>query len=173
MQHNHSQHIAELIALHRQELSRFIAQKLGSADAAPDILQDAYLRLAGYQTAETIANPRAFVFRTVSNLVIDHQRRSVNRIPHESNDDVLHELPDAQPVPERTFEAQQRLELLAAAMEELPEKCRQAFYLNRVEGCTYSEIAEKLQLSESMVAKHLVRAMRHCRERLKENDTAC
>ncbi len=164
--------IADLISLHRRELNRFITQKLGSLDAASDILQDAYLRLAGYESTETIANPRAFVFRIVSNLVIDYQRRSVNRIPHDTDEDILHAVPDAQSFPEQNIEAQQRLEMIDAALQELPEKCRLAFYLNRVEGYTHKEIAEQLQLSESMVAKHLLRAMCHCRERLKAYDPA-
>ena len=55
-------------------------------------------------------------------------------------------------------------------MDELPEKCRQSFYLNRVEGLTHAEVGRRLNISESMVAKYLARAMRHCRERLDEPD---
>lgn len=164
------QQIAELITRNRRELSRFISRKLGTADATADLLQDAYLRLAGYQSAVPVVNLRAFMFRTVSNLVVDHQRRSVNRIPHETDDEMLHAVPDNQPVLETRIQAGQGLERLALALDELPDKCREVFYLNRVEGYTHKEIAERLHLSESMVAKYLVRAMRHCRERLKEND---
>ena len=162
------ENIANLLTTHRQELNRFAIHKLGSPEVASDILQDAYLRLANYKTTEEISNPRAFVFRIVSNLIIDHQRKSVNRIPHDADEEVLHAIPDQQ-VLEKNIADQQRLDAIAVAMAELPEKCQNAFYLNRVEGYTHKEVAEKLQLSESMVAKHLVRAMRHCREHLKQS----
>ncbi|OQK16427.1 RNA polymerase subunit sigma-70 [Methyloprofundus sedimenti] len=160
--------IAELLTEHHHALNRFATHKLGSPDAASDVLQDAYLRLANSQQTEKINNPRAFVFRIVSNLIIDYQRKSVNRILHETDDQILHSIPDPQAL-EISIEGQQRLALINEALAQLPEKCRQAFYLNRVEGYTHKEVAEKLQLSESMIAKHLVRAMRHCREHLKQN----
>lgn len=159
--------IAELLTEHHQELNRFATHKLGSADAASDILQDAYLRLANCQPKEKINNPRAFIFRIVANLIIDYQRKSVNRIPHNGDEDVLHAIADKQ-VLENQIEGQQRLAAINDALAQLPEKCRQSFYLNRVEGYTHREVAEKLKLSESMVAKHLLRAMRHCREHLKQ-----
>lgn len=159
--------IAALLSSHQQALNRFATRKLGSPDAAADILQDAYLRLSGCQASEKINNPRAFVFRIVTNLIIDYQRKSVNRIPHEADEQVLHAIPDQQNLDTR-IDGQQRLAAIDDAMGQLPEKSRQAFYLNRVEGYTHKEVAKKLQLSESMVAKHLARAMRHCREHLKQ-----
>ena len=158
---------AFLINQHRPELSHFIARKLGTSDISEDILQDAYLRLQHYPSLENIDNPRAFVFRIVANLVIDYQRSAGNRMPHDSDEEVLHAIADTVSEPDEHCMALQRLELINAAMEELPYKCRQAFYLNRVEGYSHAEIAEQLQLSTSMVAKHLFRAMTHCRDRLK------
>ncbi|MGD7034059.1 sigma-70 family RNA polymerase sigma factor [Methylotuvimicrobium buryatense] len=161
-----AQHIAELITEHRDELDRFIMRKLGSQDIAADILQDAFLRMTHQSGNECIENPRAFIFRIVANLVIDHKRRSVNRLPHEADEETLHAIPDNLASPEVCWESRQRLEILQQALSELPDKCRQAFYLNRVEGYTHAQIAQALNLSESMVAKHLLRAMKHCRGRV-------
>jgi RNA polymerase sigma factor (sigma-70 family) len=160
-------HIADFIQQHRDELSRFIVRKLGSEQLSSDILQDAYLRLAQHQTLAAIDNPRAFVFRVVANLVIDHQRLSANRLPHDVDEETLQAIPEELPDPETSYQHRQRLEAINKAMEELPENCRLAFYLNRVEGYSHAEVAERLQLSESMVAKHLARAMKHCRDRLR------
>ncbi|MEQ1635519.1 MAG: sigma-70 family RNA polymerase sigma factor [Methylococcales bacterium] len=160
---------ARLLTLHRAELTRFITRKLGTEEAAEDILQDAYMRLSHYQTLDNIDNPRAFVFRVVANLVIDHQRLSANRIPHDSNEEMLHAIPDQQAEPDTVYQTQQRLAIIKQALDELPLSCRQAFYLNRIEGYSHANCAVKLQISESMVAKHLLHAMVHCRDRLKNS----
>lgn len=160
-------HIAEFIQQHRDELSRYIVRKLGSEDISSDILQDAYLRLSRLQDPEVIDNPRAFVFRVVANLVIDYQRLSVNRLSQDIDEDTLHAIPEDLPGPEKHYQHQQRLDAINLAMEELPESCRLAFYLHRVEGFSHAEVAARLQISESMVGKHLARAMKHCRDRLK------
>jgi RNA polymerase sigma-70 factor (ECF subfamily) len=162
-------HIADFIQQHRDELSRFIVRKLGSEDMSSDILQDAYLRLSNRQPAETIDNPRAFVFRTVSNLVIDYQRLSVNRLSQDVDDEILQNIPDKLPGPENHYLHQQRLEAIDKAMHELPEVCRQVFYLNRVEGYSYSQVAASLKISESAVGKHLAQAIKHCRDRLRQH----
>lgn len=164
-----SNSFARLITQHRAELSRFIVRKLGTDIATEDILQDAYVRLTHYQAIDNIDNPRAFVFRIVANLVIDYQRLSANRMPHDNDETALQAIPDRYAEPEQQYIAQQRLNMLKVALDELPLTCRQAFYLNRIEGYTQADIAVRLQISESMVAKHLLRAMIHCRDRLKNN----
>jgi RNA polymerase sigma factor (sigma-70 family) len=159
-------HVADFIQAHRDELSRFIVRKLGTETEASDMLQDAFLRLSERQTEEVIDNPRAFVFRIIANLIVDFQRRSANRLPHETDETLYHALPENRPSPEARYQQQQRLEAINQALMELPEACRLAFYLNRVEGHSHADIAARLHISESMVAKHLARAMKHCRDRL-------
>ena len=156
-----------LINQHRAELNRFIARKIGTNEMSEDILQDAYLRLQQYSSITTIDNPRAFVFRIVANLVIDYQRNANQRLPHDNDEDVLHNITDNAAQPDEQYLAVQRLEMINAALAELPDKCRTAFYLHRIEGRSHAEIAEQLHISTSMVAKHLFKAMIHCRERLK------
>jgi RNA polymerase sigma factor (sigma-70 family) len=159
--------VADFIQRHRSELSRFILRKLGSEEQVPDILHDTFLRMADSQTAGTADNPRAFVFRIVANLIIDFQRRSVNRLSHEIDEQTWQTLPENRSGPEIHYQQRQRLDAINKALAELPEPCRLAFYLNRIEGCSHSEIAERMKISESMVAKHLARAMKHCRDRLR------
>lgn len=113
-------------------------RKLGSEHLSSDILQDAYLRLAQHRTSTAVDNPRAFVFRVVANLVIDHLRLSANRMPHDVDEETLHAIPENLPDPETRYQYRQRLEAINEAMEELPENCRLAFYLNRVEGYSHA-----------------------------------
>jgi RNA polymerase sigma-70 factor (ECF subfamily) len=63
-----------------------------------------------------------------------------------------------------------RLELLERALAELPAVCRDSFLLRKLDGLTHVQIAERLGISRSLVEKHIVNAMKHCRVRMREWD---
>lgn len=164
----HANALTDLMQQHCQELTRFLMRRGTSLDDADEIIQETFIRYAECREAAVIVNPRAWLFKIAGNLAVDYQRRCAQRLPHETDAALLHGLPDDAPSLESVCHAQQRLDLLYQLLQELPENCRRAFYLNRVEGLTYLEIAAELGVSESMVGKYLVQAMRHCRDRLQE-----
>jgi RNA polymerase sigma-70 factor (ECF subfamily) len=56
------------------------------------------------------------------------------------------------------------LERLSVALEQLPEQCRRAFLLNRLDGLTHTQIATQLGVSTKTVQRHIERALRVCVE---------
>jgi len=52
----------------------------------------------------------------------------------------------------------------------LPLQCRRAFVLKKVYGYSYSEIAQKLQISEKTVEKHISKGLTLCRSHLSALD---
>lgn len=54
------------------------------------------------------------------------------------------------------------------AIDELPEKCREVFMLQRFESLKYQEIADRLGISVKTVEAQMSKALQHLRERLKE-----
>jgi len=55
---------------------------------------------------------------------------------------------------------------IETAIEELPEKCREIFRLNRYENMKYQEIADHLQISVKTVESQMSKALQHMRVRL-------
>ena len=153
------------------DLLRFLTRRTGDATRAADVAQDTYVRLATLSPANLeVDNPRAYVYRVAGNLAIDTLRRE-GRIANDFTfAEAAEAVPDPSPTPEAAALARERLRLLEAALDELPLKPRHALLLNRVEGRTFAEIAAQLAVSESMVAKYIARALRHCRDRLRETD---
>lgn len=152
-----------------QDLLRFLTRRTGSADRAADLAQDTYLRLAALAPASVdVQNPRAYVYRIAGNLAIDAARRD-GRLPLDMTF-VDAEERSTDPSPEARALARERLRLLEAALDELPANPRAALLLNRVDGLTFAEIAARLDVSESMVAKYIARALKHCRDRLHDAD---
>jgi RNA polymerase sigma-70 factor (ECF subfamily) len=70
---------------------------------------------------------------------------------------------------ERTIAARQQVRMLYRAILELPPKCRQVFLLHKFKERSHAQIAAHLGISKSMVEKHIIKAMTHCRQRLEEN----
>jgi RNA polymerase sigma-70 factor (ECF subfamily) len=54
----------------------------------------------------------------------------------------------------------------AAAVADLPPRCREVFTLSRARGLSYAEIAETLGISVKTVEAQMARALRGLRERL-------
>lgn len=69
--------------------------------------------------------------------------------------------------PDRLVESEIR-DKIERAIEELPEKCREIFVLNRQENLKYQEIAIRLEISVKTVETQMSKALQHMRNRLEE-----
>lgn len=161
-----------LIQEHRNELLGFLVNRVSCKDTADDILQDAFFRLTQYESQTRIQNPIAFLYCVAGNLAFDHLRKVKREQARQTDDDELMEHPDSTPDIERQLYSQQQLKFLQQAIEELPPRCREVFILHKFKHYSYSQIMSELGISESTVLKHIVKALAHCRQRLKELEAA-
>jgi RNA polymerase sigma factor (sigma-70 family) len=155
---------------HYDDLLRFIGRRVATADRARELAQDTYLRVAAVPAGAEILDARAYLFRIAANLVIDSARRDMRRAARTVPDAALEALADPAPGAERAVGARERLALMERALAELPANPRTALVLHRLDGMTHAAIAARLRVSESMVAKYIAQALRHCRDRLRALD---
>lgn len=146
-------------AQHRDALLRFLVRKLGNTALAEDITQETWLRAAGAQGTATLGNPRSYLFRIATNLVLDHQRHLAHGIELETQDDVVAAIADPRPSPEECTVQRAELKRLMDVIDTLSPRCREAFMLCRFEGLTHAEVAERLGISKSTVVTHVVQAL--------------
>jgi RNA polymerase sigma-70 factor (ECF subfamily) len=147
----------------RDDLLRFLKRR-GRQQAAEDIVQTVWLRLREHGDPQSWEEPRAVLFTTAANLGTDTHRRETVAERALSREAASAEAADPGPDPEAHADAVGQLELLSAALEQLPEQCRQAFLLNRLEGLTHAQIATQLGVSTKTVQRHVERALRACVE---------
>jgi RNA polymerase sigma factor (sigma-70 family) len=163
----------QLDALYRSHsgaLLRFLARQRVSRDEAQDLVHEAYVRVQQSGDVGGIRHPKAFLFRVVSNLLFNSLKRrrllGITPLPAECP-----ELVDEGTAPQRALDAERELAIVRAAFTELPAKCRLAFVMNRFEDMSYPQIARELNVSVSMVEKHVSQALAHLRSRvLREPD---
>ena len=127
-----------------------------SVHDADDLVQEAWVRLAGYERGQTVARPEAFLMRTALNLSIDTHRARVSQGEEVVLDNVV--LVDMAPGAEAVVLARERVARLSVCLGRLSEKTRDIFLSHRVDGLTYQEIAREHQLSISTVEKHVAKA---------------
>ncbi|MCS6297147.1 MAG: sigma-70 family RNA polymerase sigma factor [Nitrospira sp.] len=170
MQPEHTIPCLSAFEQHHNDLLRFFTHKLGCRDLAADCAQETYVHLVRMRPNIDVQNPRAFLFRVAANLAVDNLRKIRIRREAMSIDPLPENAASLAPSAEDALDAKQRLVRLERAMGELSPKCRSALLMNRLDGKTHREIAEELGVSESMVAKYVIQALKHCRARLRSEE---
>ncbi|MEW5835170.1 MAG: RNA polymerase sigma factor [Pseudomonadota bacterium] len=151
----------------RDGLVRFLQRRTRSADDAEDLAQESFTRLIRYRgyAPDTWAG---LLYRIAVNALHDRGRRAASRFDalHVSLDEEAGDLAASEPSHEQRTASEQELAALQRALLRLPDRCRQVYLLNRIEGMSYTEIAEHCGISVKAVEKHISRALRLLRERL-------
>lgn len=151
---------------HWKLLRSALKRRIGSYDLAEEALQETWLRLSRMQGEPAVIHDhQALLLRIAGNIAIDLARRENRHRARCVSDDALYEaIADTYPSPEVFAIDRDQLRFLALALAELPAKARRALLLCRCDGLSHREIAAELRVSESMVAKYLAQALRHCRD---------
>jgi RNA polymerase sigma factor (sigma-70 family) len=161
---SHSEVVRRLFQEHNRALLGFLFGKLNSEAEAHEVAQEAYVRLLQLQEPGAIGFLRGYLFRIAGNLAVDrlrHREVCDRNTPRDFFEDLLE-----RPSPEHTVMSQQEFELLVAALEELPQACREACALHFFGDRSLTDIARQLGLTRRCIHNYIVRGLEHCRLRL-------
>jgi RNA polymerase sigma-70 factor (ECF subfamily) len=127
---------------HRDDLRRYIARSLGLDRAlAEDLVQDTFVRaLAAAERLAPGDDPRPWLFRIATNLVIDHHRAARLRRRGEEDPDMV----DPGPSPETMAIREDMRSRIRAAIARLPEEQREVFLLREYGEVPFKEIASRM-----------------------------
>ena len=150
-----------------KDLVLFGGNFLPNKSICEDIVQNVFLKLwRDRESIEIETSLKSFLLRSVQNSCLDELRHKGVIREHESYS--------------LTFSASDNIDTehyvlysdleshLTEALSKLPDSCREAFELNRLEGLKYREIAEKLHVSERTVEVRIGKALSLLRNHLKE-----
>ena len=129
---------------------------------AEDVVQDTLLKVWEHREEwEQINNLEAFAIATCRNRALDVMKR-VGRNT-EKLDEMAH---FSSQTPQEQLEADEQISLVNRLMDDLPEVQRTIMLLRDIEGKTYQEIAQTLDISETQVKVYLHRARTKIKERI-------
>ena len=156
----------EEILVHEEALLRYLYRCWPHREEAHDLRQDIYARVYEAAAKGFPAQPKAFLFAAARNLLADRARRArVVSIEPMGDFEPSHVLVD-EVSPERWCGGRQLLHRLADAFDGLPDRCREAVWLRRVEELPQKDVARRMGISEKTVEKHIAKGMRLLADRL-------
>lgn len=157
---------------------------LRNNEDALDVVQESMLQLAKRYGSKPENEWRPLFFRILQNKINDlHRRNNVrNRfkgwLPHFVDNET--DQPDSDPFenvaapehfsPEKHQDSTQQLELLEAALHDLPRRQQEAFMLRCWEGFSTKETALAMKCSEGSVKTHYSRALHTLRDKINEDN---
>ncbi|MBN2319384.1 MAG: RNA polymerase sigma factor [Acidobacteria bacterium] len=152
---------------------RFVRNREIAEELAQEIFLKVYENAAGYRIQ---ARFTSWLYKIATNVCLNEIRKPQFRIPHQS----LHASPfeggsdedrkfefSTTAGPDKIFEQRDLSRIIKHALQQIPEKQRIAFILNKYQELSYSEVADVLDSSEKAVKSLIHRAKEALAERLK------
>lgn len=144
-----------------------------SPEDAEDVAQEVFVQL--YESIKSFKGESklsTWLYRVTVSKAMDHLRKKKRKKRFAfvqslfgANDELVHDPPDFVH-PGVSFDNKEKAKELFKAIDQLPEKQKVAFTLNRIEGLSYQEISEIMKLTVASVESLLHRARKNLRKTL-------
>ncbi|MEO0899155.1 MAG: RNA polymerase sigma factor [Bacteroidota bacterium] len=138
-----------------ETLRNFCYYKCGNLDEAEDYVQEAFVKLWMNCAKVPINKARGFLFKVAQNLFfkkVEHQKVVLKFIRRQGKQEEHH-------TPEFLHEEKEFQQRLEQAISSLSVKQREVFLLSRMDGKSYKEIADMLDISVKAVEKRMHNAL--------------
>ena len=142
-------------------LLRFAFGLVGQRENAEDLVQDAFLKLHAHW--DEVANPRAWLFKTVRNLALNHLRDHKRESPLENSDDFKSQSPE----PDHSLGRLEAIGTLQLLVSELDPGDRQLIALKYHENLKYDQISQRTGLSVGNVGYKLHHTLKNLADSLR------
>ncbi|WIO74714.1 RNA polymerase sigma factor [Porticoccaceae bacterium LTM1] len=161
--------LEQLFREHGAVLRAFLAPRISTDMDLDDLVQEVFLRLARVEDlTERMATNRgstlSYLITIGVNLILDIKKHNAVVDKHaylgvqNSEEETLRTAPDVIAC------AREDLQLVEQVIFQLPPVWRKVFLLSRVEGMTYKEIAQKMNVSVKQVEKYMSKTLKKIRD---------
>ena len=148
---------------HFDDLRRYLIYRSGDQDLSKDIAQNVFMKVWTKKIEIASGNIKSLLFKMATDEFISHiRKKKVEKEYTESIDLKLIREPD------NNDDLLEKKVLFQKALNQLPEKQKTAFLMNKMQGLTYKEIAEILNLSQKAIEKRIGLALKALKQNLNQ-----
>lgn len=167
---------AEVVNRYRNPITNYLYRFLNDYEEAVDLAQETFVRV--YFAIERYHTDYAFstyIYRIATNLAISEIRKRKRRnlvsltgfFQFDNEEDQDFHPPDENVLPDQDLIDNEQSKTIARAIAALPDKYRAPIILREIEGKTYEEIADILDLGLGTTKSRISRARKLLKEKLK------
>ena len=158
----------ELYMRHKASLFRFISRQVKPPQSAEEVFQDIWLNIVKSASRyQPTAKFKTFLYQVAHNRIIDYYRSKDQRAMDLYNDEVseaIEDFPESDQPLDVALDQTRQLQLLQAAIVELPAPQREVFLLREESGLTLIEIAEAIVVPLETVKSRYRYALRKIKQ---------
>ena len=148
---------------HFDDLRRYLIYRSGDQDLSGDIAQNVFMKVWTKKIEIASGNIKSLLFKMATEEFISHiRRKKVEKEYTESIDLRLIREPD------NNDDLLEKKVLFQKALNQLPEKQKTSLLMNKIQGLTYKEIAEVLNLSQKAIEKRIGLALKALKQNLNQ-----
>ena len=146
---------------HFDDLRRYLIYRSGDQDLSKDIAQNVFMKVWTKKIEIASGNIKSLLFKMATDEFISHiRKKKVEKEYTESIDlKLIREADNNDDLLEKKV-------LFQKALNQLPEKQKTAFLMNKMQGLTYKEIAEILNLSQKAIEKRIGLALKALKQNI-------
>lgn len=157
---------SQLVEANQNKIYTLALRMTGSPEDGADLAQEAFLRAwRSLPSFQGESNFSTWLYRLTSNLCIDFLRREKRcraitaAVPLDGEEDSPPaQVPDHRFTPESELERKELRAAVDRGLSKLSDDHRQVLVLRELEGLSYTEIADRLELEEGTVKSRIARA---------------
>ena len=146
---------------HFDDLRRYLIYRSGDQDLSKDIAQNVFMKVWTKKIEIASGNIKSLLFKMATDEFISHiRKKKVEKEYTESIDlKLIRE-------PAKNDDLLEKKVLFQKALNQLPEKQKTAFLMNKMQGLTHKEIAEILNLSQKAIEKRIGMALKALKQNI-------
>jgi RNA polymerase sigma-70 factor (ECF subfamily) len=124
-----------------------------------DIVQEVFISVWNHREhLDTEQNIKGYLFKSTKNKALEELRRLKSTVKNLSNLEIVINAPDFDLEEQQECEDWVKIDQIYSSLRHLPPKCREVFELSKINGLTYTQIADKLKISPKTVENHIAKA---------------
>ena len=150
-------------------LRGYFASRIRNPSDIDDLVQEVFVQLLRRASGGPIEHVQQYLFQVASSVLCDQGRYMKSRRfdAHESYEEDVHAVATEISL-ERIVIGEETLRRMNEALQQLPERTRDIFFLRAIQQRKHEEVAVLLGISTRIVHKHMARALTHLHEFMTE-----